>query len=420
MANQLNPVRGTHDLFGEAQRLHRYVCDTARERAACFGYEEVSPPIFELSEVFHRTLGDTSDVVSKETYTFDDRGGESITLRPEFTASIVRGFISNGLTQQLPYKSFYAGPAFRYERPQKGRLRQFHQIGIEVLGADQPWHDVEVIDCSAEVLRALGLLEHVTLEINSLGDVASRTAYREMLVSYFRDHKDSLSEESRERLERNPLRILDSKQESDRQIVADAPDMQSCFTDEAKAWFEKVKLGLDALQISYMVSPRLVRGLDYYTHTVFEWTTDVLGAQNTVLAGGRYDGLVQQMGGPDIPGIGWAAGVERLSLAMQECHAAAVPGTAVPVVVVPMGEAAVITALSVAHQLRQQGVRAEMIQHKNVGKAMKKADTLGAQIAVLIGDDEMKQGLLTLKDLSSGTQESIAQDALLGYVTQMA
>lgn len=403
---KLQPVRGTHDLFGEQMRRHRFIIDTALKVAELYGFAEVSPPIFEFTDVFHRTLGETSDVVSKETYTFTDRGGESLTLRPEFTASVVRAFISNGLTQQLPFKAFYAGPAFRYERPQKGRLRQFHQIGVEMLGADAPWHDVEVLDCSARILAALGIT-NATLEINSLGDKESREAYRTALVAYFGQHINELSEESRLRLEKNPLRILDSKQAEDKAVVADAPKLYDYFTDAAAGWFAAVKKGLDTLGISYNVSPRLVRGLDYYTHTVFEWTTEALGAQNTLLAGGRYDGLVAQMGGPEIPGIGWAAGVERLAL-MELPPAAEKPGARVAVI--PFGESTRTEAMRLAQEIRIKGAAVEMIVHNNVGKALKKADTMGAGFAVILGEDEIRDGLVALKDLKSGAQELLPRN----------
>ncbi len=409
---KLQPVRGTHDVIGEDMRRHRFIMDTARDVAALYGYGEVSPPVFEFTDVFHRTLGETSDVITKETYTFTDRGGESLTLRPEFTASVVRAFITGGYTQQLPFKAFYAGPAFRYERPQKGRLRQFHQIGIEVLGGDTPLVDAEVIACSAHVLRALGIVG-ATLEVNSLGDGSSREAYRAALVEYLRAHSDNLSEESRVRLEKNPLRILDSKQESDRAIVSRAPEMKEYFTAAATDWFAQAKEGLDTLGISYIVSPRLVRGLDYYTHTVFEWTTDALGAQNTLLAGGRYDGLVAQMGGPEIPGIGWAAGVERLSL-MPLALSEGSEGK--KVAVVPLGEAARPEAMKLAQELRNSAIAADMIVHHNIGKALKKADASGARFAALLGEEEIKTASISLKDLREGTQEPLARDKALAHI----
>ncbi|MBF0394553.1 MAG: histidine--tRNA ligase, partial [Alphaproteobacteria bacterium] len=310
----LQPVRGTHDLLPEEARRHRRVEDTAFEIAERYGYGEIATPIFEFTEVFARTLGETSDVVTKEMYTFTDRGGESITLRPEGTAGVARAFISGGLSQHLPLKFFYRGPMFRYERPQKGRLRQFHQVGVEFLGVSDPLADAEVIGLGAHLLDALGLAGRVQLELNSLGDAESRAAYREALVAYLSRFKDALSKESLDRLERNPLRILDSKDEGDRRVVADAPLLGDHLNEASRAFFDGLKRGLDGLGVAYRVNPRLVRGLDYYCHTAFEFTTDALGAQGTVLAGGRYDGLIGQMGGPATPGIGWAAGVERLGM----------------------------------------------------------------------------------------------------------
>lgn len=408
-APKLQPVRGTHDLIGEEMRRHRFIIDTARRVAELYGYSEVSPPIFEFTEVFHRTLGETSDVVSKETYTFTDRGGESLTLRPELTASVVRAFISNGLTQQLPFKAFYAGPAFRYERPQKGRLRQFHQIGVEMLGAETPLADVEVMACAAQLLAALGIKD-ATLEMNSLGDKESRDSYREALVAYFSQHLADLSEESRLRLAKNPLRILDSKQPEDKALVAQAPQLYDYFTPTAAEWFAEVKKGLESLGISYKVSPRLVRGLDYYTHTVFEWTTEALGAQNTLLAGGRYDGLVAQMGGPQIPGMGWAAGIERLALMELPLSGDA---SIRRVAVLPLGDGMKLEALKLVQAIRNTGIAVEMVVHTNMGKALKKADSLGAQMALILGEDEMVSGQIAVKDLRTGAQETLPRAAAL-------
>src|SRR5690606_13545792 len=260
------------------------------------------------------TLGDTSDIVTKEMYTFIDRGGEQITLRPEATAGIARAFISGGLAQHVPLKYFCAGPMFRFERPQKGRLRQFHQIDIELLGVAEPLGDVEVIAAAADVLQALGVLDKTTLELNTLGDSESRNAYRTVLVDYLKGHLQCLSPDSRSRLERNPLRILDSKDAADRAVIADAPVFTDYLTPAARDFFDRVRAGLDTLGIDYSVNPRLVRGLDYYCHTAFEFTTTELGAQGAVIAGGRYDGLIELMGGPPTPGIGWAGGIERLAM----------------------------------------------------------------------------------------------------------
>lgn len=415
MNQPLQTVRGTHDLFGEEMRLYRHIVDTALRVAELYGFQEAAPPIFEFSEVFHRTLGETSDVVSKETYTFADRGGESLTLRPEFTASLARALISNKLTQSLPWKVFYAGPAFRYERPQKGRMRQFHQIGVECFGADSPVQDVEAIACGWRILTLLGLAEHATLEINSLGDEESRTAYRNALTAYLRQYQSALSAESQQRLEKNPLRVLDSKQEEDREIVAKAPEFTEFYSIKAKDWFAQVQEMLAGLQISYTVSPRLVRGLDYYTHTVFEVTTRHLGAQNTMLAGGRYDGLVRQLGGPDVPGVGWAAGVERLSLLVKEMGGQGAKACA-PVVIIPVGEEQRQAAMKLCQGLREQEVVCEFVEKAGIGKSLKKADQLGAEIALLIGEEEVKHRTVTVKRLKTGEQETVSEQELYGII----
>ncbi len=328
----LQPVRGTHDILPEAMRAHRHVIDTARGIAGRYGYDEMTTPVFEFTEVFKRSLGDTSDVVTKEMYTFSMKGGEQITLRPEATAGIARAFISGGLSNQLPIKVFYSGPMFRRERPQKGRQRQFHQIDVELLGVAEPLGDVEIIAVGAHILRELGVLDRTTLELNTLGDPDSQDAYRGVLVDYFSAHKDHLSADSLERLGLNPLRILDSKDKGDRRVVEGAPLFGDYLNPYSRDYFDRVKAGLEALGIAYEVNPRLVRGLDYYTHTAFEFTTSELGAQGAVLAGGRYDGLIETLGGPSTPGIGWAAGVERLVMMLGKP-----PPAKRPIAVVPDG-----------------------------------------------------------------------------------
>ena len=337
---KLQNVRGTYDLYGTAKRKIKKVIATASEVVEKYGFEEIETPIFEFTEVFSRNLGDTSDIVTKEMYCFQDRGGESLTLRPEGTAGVVRSFISEGMQQNLPVKLYYQGPMFRYERPQKGRQRQFTQFGVEMLGVASPQADIEVIAMAYEFLEKLGLAGAVTVEINSLGDAASRDAYREKLVNYLQQHYDELSEDSKNRLTKNPLRILDSKEECDKAVIADAPLYADSLNDESASFFKAVLQGLDLLNIKYRVNNRLVRGLDYYSHTVFELTTDKLGAQGTVLAGGRYDGLVAQMGGGEVAGIGWACGVERLSMLLESDIE-----PARPIAVIPVGEDMAETAL---------------------------------------------------------------------------
>jgi histidyl-tRNA synthetase len=403
----LQPVRGTHDILPEEKRRHRAVVDTARDVAERFGYGEISTPIFEFSEVFKRTLGDTSDIVTKEMYSFTDRGGEMLTLRPEGTAGVARAMISGGLAQHLPLKFFYHGPMFRYERPQKGRMRQFHQIGVELLGIAQPMGDVEVIALGVQILRELGVLEFTTLELNTLGDSESRHAYRDVLVAYFESHRDRLSADSRERLTRNPLRILDSKDGGDRRIVAEAPLFGAHLNQASRDFFTEVTTSLDALGIAYHLNPRLVRGLDYYCHTAFEFTTDKLGAQGTVMGGGRYDGLVGMMGGPETPGVGWAAGIERLALLLQHP-----PAARRPIAMVPVGGEAEATALKLAVELRGAGFAVELGYGGNLGKRMKRANKLNARAAVLIGSDELARQAATLRDLDSGEQEEVPLAAL--------
>ena len=397
----LQPVRGTHDLLPEESRRHRHVEEVARAVAERYGFGEIMTPIFEFTEVFSRTLGETSDVVTKEMYTFDDRGGEHLTLRPEGTAGVARAFISGGLAQHLPLKLFYRGPMFRYERPQKGRLRQFHQVGVELLGVDSPEADAEVIALGAHLLAALGVQGKVVCELNSLGDAESRAAYREVLVAYLSGHRDGLSEDSRARLERNPLRVLDSKDEGDRRIVAGAPLMGDSLTPAAREFFERLTTALTALAVPYQVNPRLVRGLDYYCHTAFEFTTDALGAQGTVLAGGRYDGLIAQMGGPQTAGIGWAAGVERLSMLLAEP-----PAPPRPLAVVPGADQ--VAAMVLAERLRRAGKVIELGFSGNMGKRLKRANKLNARAAIILGADEAARGAVTVRDLDSGEQREVA------------
>jgi histidyl-tRNA synthetase len=308
----LQPARGTQDLLPEMARRHRRVSDSARSLAELYGFAEIATPIFEFTEVFARPIGEHTDIVAKEMYTFTDRGGEEVTLRPENTAGVVRAVLSNALTQSTPLKFFYSGPMFRYERPQKGRFRQFHQIGVELLGVAQPQADIEVIALGQRILGALGIADKVVLELNTLGDPESRAAYRDALVAYFAARLSELSEDSRRRLERNPLRILDSKDPGDQRLAAEAPDFSEYLNEASRDFFARVRDGLDALGITYRLNPRLVRGLDYYTHTAFEFVTSELGAQGTVIGGGRYDGLVELMGGPALSGVGWAPRIEGL------------------------------------------------------------------------------------------------------------
>lgn len=417
MSPKLQPVRGTHDILPEEAAKRRFITERLFDVAGRYGFGQIETPVFEFSDVFHRTLGDTSDVVTKETYTFTDRGGETITLRPEFTAGVVRAFISESLQDQLPFKVYYHGPAFRYERPQKGRLRQFHQFGVELIGVSEPMADVETVALAAQALEALGLKDHVTLELNSLGDAESRKAYRAALVEYFNDHASALSEDSKTRLAKNPLRILDSKDEGDRKIIAGAPKAADYFTAEAKAFFAEVQASLDALKIDFKLNPRLVRGLDYYSHTVFEFTTDKLGAQGTVLAGGRYDGLVAMMGGQDIPGVGFAAGMERLLALMETVGARTGNEKAKPIAVIPVDDAQEKEALLLTQELRHQGFTVELFTRGNMGKKMKRADKLGAGAVLLLGESEVAGGQVTIKKMSDGSQATVDRIKLKDILT---
>ncbi len=319
MANNTpQAVRGTQDIFGADAEAFAFVVETFERVRKLYRFRRAEMPVFEKTEVFSRPLGETTDVVSKEMYSFEDRGGESLTLRPEFTAGIARAYLTNGWQQHAPLKLATHGPLFRYERPQKGRYRQFHQINAEILGAGEPQADVELLAMADQLLKELGIDDGVTLQLNTLGDPESREAWRAALVEYFSGHKDALSEDSQERLVKNPLRILDSKDRGDMAIVAGAPAIDDFLTDEARDFFAAVTSGLDAAGVQYERNPRLVRGFDYYRHTAFEFVTDRLGAQGTVLGGGRYDGLIETLGGPHTPSVGWAAGIERLAMLVGE------------------------------------------------------------------------------------------------------
>jgi histidyl-tRNA synthetase len=411
----LQPARGTQDLLPETMRRHVRVSDTARQQAELYGFAEIATPIFEFTEVFARPIGEHTDIVSKEMYTFTDRGGDELTLRPENTAGVVRAVLSNGLTQSTPLKFFYSGPMFRYERPQKGRFRQFHQIGVEALGVAQPAADIETIALGHRILTALGIADRVVLELNTLGDPESRAAYRDALVAYSSAHIAGLSEDSRNRLQRNPLRILDSKDEGDRGLTADAPDFADYLNDASRAFFARVRDGLDALGLTYRLNPRLVRGLDYYTHTVFEFVTTDLGAQGTVLAGGRYDGLVELMGGPSMPGVGWAAGIERLAMLIDE------PAVSLrPVALIPLGESGERAALRLGEELRDAGLVVELTYSGNLGRRMHRANRLNARAAVLLGDNELAQSAATLRDLDSGEQSLVPLSELAARLKAIA
>ena len=411
---KLQPVRGTHDLIGDEARSHLAIAGAAREIAERYGFAPMATPIFEFTEVFQRTLGDTSDIVTKEMYTFEDKGGNSLTLRPEGTAGVARAFISGGLQNELPLKCFYHGPMFRHERPQKGRQRQFHQFGVELIGVAEPTADVEVIAMAADILDTLGILSETTLELNTLGDAQSKEQYREALVAYFSGVSDKLSEGSRDRLVRNPLRILDSKDAGDRALLADAPRFDDYMTEEAAAFFAAVQDGLETVGVAFKRNPHIVRGLDYYSHTAFEFTTEALGAQGTVLAGGRYDGLIETMGGPRTPGVGWGAGLERLAMMTD-----AAPAVTRAITLVGLGEAGEREALRLSGVLRHAGLTVELVYKGGLKRGLKRADRINAAVAVLIGDDELERGTVTVRNLDTGEQSDVAiadlKDHLAAY-----
>lgn len=411
-SKNLQPARGTQDLLSETSQAFRKIDELALQYANLYGYEPISTPIFEFSDVFHRTLGESSDMVSKETYTFLDRGGDSLTLRPEGTAGIARAFISNGLAQNLPLKFYYSGPMFRYERPQKGRYRQFHQFGVECLGLESAQADVECIALGYDILKKLGLDSKSQLLINSLGDPESRKAHRDRLVAYLQDFKNDLSADSKIRLEKNPLRILDSKDQNDQKILINAPSLKDCLNPASKDFFAQVLAGLDALKIPYQVSDKLVRGIDYYTHTVFEFVTTELGAQGTIMAGGRYDGLIEQMGGPKTPGVGWASGIERLALMISPDL---FKKTNKIIAVLAAEDQAINKCLQISHELREKGLQVEMPASGNMGKKMKRANKVNASYAIIIGSSELEQNSVTLKNLATGDQKTISESELKNY-----
>ncbi|WP_339346121.1 histidine--tRNA ligase [uncultured Sphingomonas sp.] len=376
-------VRGTQDIFREEQRRFARVLDAFDRVRRLYGFERVEVPVFEDTAVFARSIGETTDVVSKEMYTFPDKGGDSLTLRPEFTAGIARAYITNGWQQYAPVKLVTSGAVFRYERPQKGRYRQFHQIDAEVLGAPEPAADVELLTLADQLLHELGIADGVTLQLNTLGDAATRDAWRDALVAHFAAHRGELSEDSLARLDKNPLRILDSKDPRDRPIADAAPGIDAFMSAEAGAFFDSVQKGLDASGVRWTRNERLVRGLDYYRHTAFEFVTDRLGAQGTVLAGGRYDGLVESLGGPATAGVGWAAGIERLAMLIEE------PAAERPdVSVIPEAPSAEQMATRIAANLRRSGFIVDLGFRGKAKKRFEEAAKVKSGGRVIVATDQ--------------------------------
>ncbi len=403
-------IRGTQDIFGAEAEAFGFVVETFERVRRLYRFRRVEMPVIEKTEVFARSIGETTDIVSKEMYSFEDRGRESLTLRPEFTAGIARAYLSNGWQQHAPLKVGTHGPLFRYERPQKGRYRQFHQIDAEIIGASEPQADVELLVMADQLLKELGIAEGITLQLNTLGDGASRDAWRDALVGHFESVRDELSEDSCDRLARNPLRILDSKDPRDRPHVDSAPVIDDYLSSEAEDFFGAVTTGLNAAGVEWTRSPRLVRGMDYYRHTAFEFVTDRLGAQGTVLGGGRYDGLVEQLGGNATPAVGWAAGIERLAMLVGEREE-----PRADFALVPMGPDAELAATSIAADLRRAGHTVELAFRGNMKKRMKRADESGAGFAVIIGDDELAEHEATVKNLGTGEQQRVALGRLVEH-----
>ncbi|WP_148252766.1 histidine--tRNA ligase [Aidingimonas lacisalsi] len=424
MSKKIQAIRGMNDLLPEQSPVWQYVESCVRALMETYGYAEIRTPILEQTALFARSIGEVTDIVEKEMYTFNDRNGDSLTLRPEGTASCVRAAMENGLLHNQTQRLWYQGPMFRHERPQKGRYRQFHQVGVEAYGLEGPDIDAEVILLTARLWRRLGLNEHVTLELNSLGSSAARAAYRETLVTYFEQHRDVLDEDSSRRLSTNPMRILDSKNPDMAPILADAPRLMDHLDDESREHFEQLTTLLDSVGIEYRINPRLVRGLDYYSRTVFEWTTDALGSQGTVCAGGRYDGLVEQLGGKPTPAVGFAMGMERLILLLETLDV--IPDDAQPgldVYIVGQGEQIHGTTLQLGETLRNAlpGIRLQV--HCGGGgfrSQIKKADRSGAQLALLLGEEEIANDMVTIKFLRNDREQvSLPQDKLTEQLPEL-
>lgn len=412
MANAYQAIRGMNDILPEDSPRWQTLQQALAETCAAYGYSEIRLPLVERTELFKRSIGEVTDIIEKEMYTFEDRGGESLSLRPEGTAGCVRAAIQHGLLHNQTQRLWYAGPMFRYERPQKGRYRQFHQYGVEAFGLTGPDIDIELLLMSARLWRRLGI-KKLKLQINSLGTSESRAAYRALLVAYFRGHMDVLDDDSKRRLETNPLRILDSKNPALADIIAAAPSLLDHLDDESAAHFDAVCAGLKAAGQKFTINPRIVRGLDYYSRTVFEWTTEQLGAQDAVCSGGRYDDLVTQLGGKPTPAIGFAMGVERLVALMEMQETVLVPNGP-QVYLAYLGEAAVRPAMMLAEQLRDALPDLRLVLHAGGGSfksQMKKADRSGAEFALILGEQEVENGSVQLKPLRSADEQQEIKQA---------
>ena len=410
----LRTVRGVNDILPDVMHKHNYINQIGASVCNQSCYEQVDTPIFEFADLFIKPLGETSDIVTKENYIFKDKSNNTLMLRPEGTTSVVRAAINAGLTQNLPKRFFYYGPMFRYERPQKGRLRQFNQFGIELLGIDNVFGDVEVINLGYNFLKKLKLLNKIDLVINTLGDQESRLKYREKLVIYFNKYKNDLSEESKVRLKKNPLRILDSKSNKDREIINTAPDYSKFLNKQSTKYFEDVCKALNYLDIPFSINSKLVRGLDYYSHTTFEFKTNLIGAQDTILAGGRYDGLSKMISNLSLPGVGWAAGIERIALMIEKKY------TFNPLVVlIPQMDAHNFKVLEFYKKLLDVGIRTEMIYSGSLNKKLKRANKISATFAVIVGENEIKKNVVQLKNFQNGEQVEMKFEELITMFKSM-
>jgi len=423
VAKPIQAIRGMNDCLPEQTPVWQKVESVLRDTVAAYGYSEIRMPIVESTNLFKRAIGEVTDVVEKEMYTFDDRNGDSLTLRPEGTASTVRAGIQNGLLYNQERRMWYIGPMFRHERPQKGRYRQFHQFGVEIFGLKGADTDAEVILLTARLWKLLGIEQHVTLQLNSLGSSEERSAHKDALISFLEGFKDQLDEESQRRMYTNPLRVLDSKNQNVQALLTGAPSLADYYGEETKAHFDGLCKMLDSAGVNYQVNDRLVRGLDYYNYTVFEWVTESLGAQGTVCGGGRYDGLVEQLGGKATPAVGFALGIERLVLLLETLELTADIAGAVDVYIAALGEGADIHGMLLAEQLRDQMPNVKCMMHNGGGnfkKQLKRADQNGAKVALILGGDEIENKQVTVKDLTGKTeQKTIAVTELVNQLTTL-
>ncbi len=423
MAKQIQAIRGMNDILPTQSPIWQKLETVLRDTVSAYGYSEIRTPIVESTDLFKRSIGEVTDIVEKEMYTFDDRNGDSLTLRPEGTASTVRAGNEHGLLYNQEQRLWYMGPMFRHERPQKGRYRQFHQFGVEVYGIPSADIDAEVLMLSAMLWEKLGISEHVTLELNTLGDNEERAAYRDALIAFLEQHKDVLDEDSQRRMYSNPLRVLDSKNAAVQALLADAPALMDYLGEETRSHFSHLCELLEAVGIQYTINPRLVRGLDYYNRTVFEWVTSSLGSQGTVLAGGRYDGLVGQLGGKSTPAVGFAMGLERIVLLLQTLELDKDIKPAVDVYVTAMGDSCRVEAIKIAQDLRASLPNLKVMSHcggGNFKKQMKRADKSGAAVALVIGEDELANNQVAVKYLREDkAQELVARDALATYIAEL-